>query len=432
VKLISTSDFGCADSLTKTVFVFPQPQAGFTVNNASQCLKGNYFLFTDTSSITNGTLFSSWKFGNTDTSSANQPSILFNSAKTYPVKLISTSDKGCKDSITNNIIVNPQPGAAVSARGATTFCFGNEVRINADTGTNFLYRWQKNGTDSLGDTLSEFVANTAGNYSVIVKTKFGCSDTSNSINVFVNPLPPATATASGQTTFCNGDNVAIRANYDTGLTYQWLYNGVNIPGANKPEFNAIFSGNFAVVTKNYPGCQDTSQPVQVTMFDFPERLPISGSTQVSTNDTVSYSFPFQSGYSYNWTATNGKIISGQHTNNIVVKWYNSTNGKINLVVLNNSICTDTQNLDINILNIPNGMFLLFPNPAFDFIILKSVNSLQDAQLNICDMLGKIIMDEIILSDKTENRLDLTGFSSGCYLLSVQNNEGTKVKMFVKQ
>lgn len=42
VKLIVTSDLGCIDSLSKTITVFPQPNATFTIPS-NQCLIGNNF-----------------------------------------------------------------------------------------------------------------------------------------------------------------------------------------------------------------------------------------------------------------------------------------------------------------------------------------------------------------------------------------------------
>jgi hypothetical protein len=39
--LITTSNFGCQDSLARNVYVRPHPATAFSVNNNSQCLRGN-------------------------------------------------------------------------------------------------------------------------------------------------------------------------------------------------------------------------------------------------------------------------------------------------------------------------------------------------------------------------------------------------------
>ena len=52
VKLVTTSSTGCSDSITKSVSVETNPNAIFTINTNPQCLSGNSFTFTNTSTGT--------------------------------------------------------------------------------------------------------------------------------------------------------------------------------------------------------------------------------------------------------------------------------------------------------------------------------------------------------------------------------------------
>ena len=66
----------------------------------------------------------------------------------------------------------------------------------------------------------------------------GCSATSAGFNVVVKPLPLATITATGPTSFCSGKSVLLKANTGTNYTYQWIRGAAAIPGAVQSNFSA--------------------------------------------------------------------------------------------------------------------------------------------------------------------------------------------------
>ncbi|MFN3446401.1 MAG: putative Ig domain-containing protein, partial [Bacteroidia bacterium] len=75
---------------------------------------------------------------------------------------------------------------------------------------------------------------------------------------------PASITAGGNTTFCEGSNVVLTANSGTGLTYQWKKDGNNITGATSISYSATTSGSYtAVVTGS--GVSATSNAIGVTV-----------------------------------------------------------------------------------------------------------------------------------------------------------------------
>jgi hypothetical protein len=76
----------------------------------------------------------------------------------------------------------------------------------------------------------------------------------------VKPLPAATITAGGPTTFCSGKNVLLKANTGTNYTYQWLRGATPIPGATQVNYSATQLGYYSVVVTNSSGCSVTSSP----------------------------------------------------------------------------------------------------------------------------------------------------------------------------
>lgn len=62
-----------------------------------------------------------------------------------------------------------------------------------------------------------------------------------------------------------------------------------------------------------------------------------------------YSVDLTSGSSYNWSVTNGTIMSGGMSNEIVVKWLNAGPGTVNVVETTKDNCVgDTVNLNVNV------------------------------------------------------------------------------------
>jgi PKD repeat protein len=92
------------------VTAYPQSVAGFSINSNPQCLSNNNFAFTNTSTINSGSITNhDWSFGDGGISTVANPSHVYAAAGTYQVKLVVTTNNGCRDSITQTITVYSQP-----------------------------------------------------------------------------------------------------------------------------------------------------------------------------------------------------------------------------------------------------------------------------------------------------------------------------------
>jgi PKD repeat protein len=146
VKLLSTSNNGCKDSITRQVTVHPMPVSGFSVNTAIQCLTGNSFSFTNTSTVSGGTTTSNWSFGNGTNSTIQNPTTSYTAVGSYAIKLISTSNNGCKDSTSRDVRVDPSPTATLIVAPYRSIHPGLLTTISASiapTGT-YKYAWYRN------------------------------------------------------------------------------------------------------------------------------------------------------------------------------------------------------------------------------------------------------------------------------------------------
>lgn len=112
VTLVVTTAFGCKDTLTQSVQIFPLPRPDFI---ASAVCDENAVPFQNTSHIALGTIAGyTWNVvgqGGLQSNAVN-PNILMPGAGTYNVQLIAVSDQNCEDSIMHSVTVHPKPIAS--------------------------------------------------------------------------------------------------------------------------------------------------------------------------------------------------------------------------------------------------------------------------------------------------------------------------------
>lgn len=103
-QVVVSNACGSVTSNTVAVVVNPKPTVSFTATQA-QCM-GTAYSYTNTSTIASGSIASTvWTFG-PSVSIANNPTNTFAAAGTYAVKLVVTSNAGCKDSVSQNVVVS--------------------------------------------------------------------------------------------------------------------------------------------------------------------------------------------------------------------------------------------------------------------------------------------------------------------------------------
>jgi subtilisin family serine protease len=222
-------------------------------------------------------------------------------------------------------IDNPSLTVSISAGGPTTFYQGGSVTLSSNrTGTHL---WTPGGQTGVSISATQ-----SGNYSVVHTNANGCSASSNTISVTVNPLLiPTISISQDASNLCNG--IVFSSSITNGGTlpsYQWKKNTVDISGANSSTYATTDVLNGDIIT-----CVLVSNN------------PIADPNPVSSNSiTVSLSFS-----STNWTGT----ISSNSA--LAGNWSNGLPSRNKNVVINSSafnICIVSQNLECNNLTVQAG------------------------------------------------------------------------------
>jgi gliding motility-associated-like protein len=127
-KLIVTDSWGCVDSTQKLVNVYEPPVAQFSWSDTS-CTSGKVYFF-DESFHNQGWAISQrlWDINNFESDLAEPVYIFPDVETTYPVSLIATDQRGCSDTLTEEIFV---PAELSIDFTADTVCFGDSTMLIA-------------------------------------------------------------------------------------------------------------------------------------------------------------------------------------------------------------------------------------------------------------------------------------------------------------
>jgi gliding motility-associated-like protein len=200
VTLIVTTVHGCKDTLDNSVTVYGLPVANYT-HPVDGCLPIVCATFTDLSLAPVGEPITTWKWscpgGSPSVSSEQKPSFCWTNPGAYDVKLIVTTNHGCKDTLSTpqyiHVYTLPTaefcvtPNTAPIANPVFTFC--NEWTNNVTKWT-----WDFGDNSSLDSTnthpVHSYAASASNNdyysYNIClrVETQYGCWDTTcHTINI---------------------------------------------------------------------------------------------------------------------------------------------------------------------------------------------------------------------------------------------------------
>ncbi len=131
VTLVVTTDKGCISINSVTpVTIYDKPAAGFIIPEV--CLNDTYAQFTDTSSVPvpDNIVSWSWDFGDGGTSTLQNPQHSYTAVGSYNVRLMITTNRGCKDTIDQSVFVNGSyPQAGFTVQNLSALCANDSISI---------------------------------------------------------------------------------------------------------------------------------------------------------------------------------------------------------------------------------------------------------------------------------------------------------------
>lgn len=181
VTLTTVSNYGCIDSITKTIRVYANPEASFTIAPVNGCSPLTS-QFTNTSTIPEGQIVDNYWDLEMGSSNDLHTSFTYGTGL-YTISLLVTSNFGCKDSITqiDAIEVYPDPVAMLSSNPKSNSVIEPSFQfLNESTGySNSVWQFG-DGTMSYENNPFHIYPNDyVGHYDVglLVTNEYGCVDT---------------------------------------------------------------------------------------------------------------------------------------------------------------------------------------------------------------------------------------------------------------
>ena len=308
---------GCQKTNTVTVTVNPVPVATIITSGQTTICQGSSLTLT----ASNG---SSYLWSTNETTQ----SISVSTSGSYSVTV--TNSFNCSTtSAAKAVTVNAPPIATITPSGTTTLCQGENVTLTSSAGFNYLW--------STGATTKSITVSNTGSYTVKVIALSGCSTTSSVQTVNVNSISTPTITASGPTTFCNGNNVVLTSSGSTGFTYLWTN------GSTEQSITVSTTGTYNVTTTDTNGCSKSATPISVTENPLPTPIITAGGpTTFCQGDFVVLTS--SSSAIYNWS-------TGETTQSITV----NSQGTFSVSVTDLNGCSFTSSYEsTTVLSLPDS------------------------------------------------------------------------------
>jgi PKD repeat protein len=269
IRIITTTNYGCLDTLTKPVGVWPQTNPNFTIAKDSQCLKANNFQFTNTSSISPGSIASyKWEFGDATTATTKDASKKYASEGNYTVQMSTVSNQGCKDTIVKKVVVNPQTKIAFTLNSDSQCLKGNNFKITNTssivTGSIVKYNWDFGNTTTSTSVSPSVSYASKGTYKirVITATNYGCLDTlTKPVGVWPQANPLFTISKDSQCLKGNNFQFTNGSTISPGsiTTYKWEFGDATTAATKDASKKYASEGTYSVKmsTVSNQGCKDT-------------------------------------------------------------------------------------------------------------------------------------------------------------------------------
>ncbi|MFA7381657.1 MAG: PKD domain-containing protein [Bacteroidia bacterium] len=430
--LKATSSIGCSSIYTRQVTVSPYPVAAFNVNDACA---GQDILFTNTSTISFGSVGQEWQFGSGIISNDKNPKYSFATAGTYNVKLRAISDFGCVDSVIKQVVVHAVPMPAFTVADV---CNGEDAVI---TNTSLL-SGSSNGFDSYwnlgdGDTTTNnspsfsHLYDLPGTYTIQLNTSTAYCTSVLSKNIIVKSVPQSMFDIKTQG--CVNGDIGLTNNSSSAKQYYWSFSDNTSSTDEMPEKSFAVSGSYTVklVTAHESGCTDTLIK-NIVVNNLPNAAFTFVKNSPSDQRQVSFTPSLNTFDTYAWDMGDGNTY-----NQISPVHSFTSNGPfvVQLAVtdVNGCVNNSTQQIMFNVSVEEKALsgLMIYPSPATHQITISGVLPDAGMKMEIYNSLGQkqqVAINAMNASGSFE--INTGSFANGLYHVKVLTSGGFYSGSFV--
>ncbi len=302
IKLVAVTDSLCADSLVKVFEVAPQTQMDLALGQDTQCYKNHSFSLVNNSSVPAGTVKYFWKYSNGDLDTvANPGAKTFTSSGKYQLTLLAITNKGCRDSVVNNLTLYPSPELDFEVNdvcGTDSARFFNPSKVSTGRIIDWFWDLGDGNTSTNKHPIHHY--NNLGFYNVqlIGITDLGCPDTLSKDS--------ALEVKNAPTSFFNTQLIKQQGNETTYDFYElsqgadnffWNFDRGETSRQNSPTFVFRDTGTYRIIltVSNNEGCFDSHDTIINVVPDIEVFIPNAFSPN---KDILNPTFRIEGSYFY--------------------------------------------------------------------------------------------------------------------------------------
>ena len=277
LQLISTSQFGCVDTVLSSINIYENPTANFSF--IERCIN-NFVPFTNLTTPNTANASYEWILDGVNAANTFETTTLVTGPGEHTMTLIAMETQEgftCDDTISLTFIAHDNP--AIDFIVDSTLCedidFDVASATTVSTGESFTYSWTQAGNVISTDSSFTYIFNDQGTYPITLNavTSFGCT-ASRTFNMYISPTPPAPILAV-TTPDCPGDDIQFSSQSEANSIITW--SGPNNFFSNEANFTMPFElndiGQYSAFIISQFGCisaPSSVNPTIVNLYNFNE------------------------------------------------------------------------------------------------------------------------------------------------------------------
>ncbi|MGZ5283303.1 MAG: PKD domain-containing protein, partial [Bacteroidia bacterium] len=360
VSVKETNIFGCDTTVSVNNILIKVRPVPVISGDADACRSSNHTYSTASNS---GSIYKWNVFGGkiTSDSTKNIVMVTWTNNSAGSISVTETNAQGCDTTVSMNIGIRITPVQTLT--GDFDVCeneFGFIYRTQYDA--DYTYNWTVAG----GKIMTSSTSNTirvnwgkadSGFVQVRVTNSIGC-DTLMIVPVNIKPKPkPAIGGPRSVCAFGDTATYTAAGVINAGDKFKWIVSGGKILTSDTLKtirVKWLKDGKGVLVLKqiNKLGCDTTI--IDTVIINPAPVAKISGNTDVCAFTRYHlYKTVANADYNYTWTVTNGNVVTGANTNEVVIEWFGSGKGKVVLKVQNFITgCITKDSVEVNIKDAP--------------------------------------------------------------------------------
>lgn len=384
ITLIANTAYGCSDTTTTSISVYPQPDFDIALAVDSGCAPLSVQF-----PYMSGSIATYWSFGDGTISTAPNPVHAYANStlvdKTYHVQMVATSAFGCNDTAYADVVVFPNPIPQFSV-DFTAGCSPLTVRIENQSilGDSLLWDYgDGNTSDTLASTHSHTFVNTTNQtqthtITLTAFTQNGCSRTfTRNIEVY----PKVVADFVHPLSACSPVSFAFENNSQNANVYQWDLGNGTVSVAYEPiggyQNNTQMPDSFEIqlVATSLYGCEDTARS-EIIVYPKPNASIIPNNTAGCSPLDVLFQNNSVTADQYSWTYGDGQVSdtsSVLHGHTFYSTSLTPQSFNVSLVASTDYGCSDTTQVEITVYPEVTADFLNAPAEGCSPLPVSFVN-----------------------------------------------------------